>query len=116
MRKARAEAGLPEWVTPYTFRHTTASLLAHSGVGPHVAAKMLGNDPAVYLRTYAHLYPEDLRSAACALDGLRTTEGDADVNPTLHSEADLVAVGCTKCGENAGIPTDSSPESTVTGC
>jgi len=54
-----SSAGLPAWVTPYTLRHTCPSLLARQGVHPAVAADVLGHDPAVYLRTYAHLYPED---------------------------------------------------------
>jgi integrase len=60
-------AGLPAWVTPFTLRHTCASLLAQRGVPPSTAAAMLGHDPAVYLRTCAHLYPGDLRAAADAL-------------------------------------------------
>ena len=59
---ARDAAGLPKWFTTYTLRHTTASLLATSGVGVHAAAAMMSHDPAVYLRTYAHLYPQDLRT------------------------------------------------------
>ena len=42
--------GLPGWVTPYTLRHASASLLARQGVHPTVAADILGHDPAVYLR------------------------------------------------------------------
>ncbi len=66
-------AGLPPWITPYTLRHTCASLLARQGVHPTVAADVLGHDPAVYLRTYAHLYPEDRARAAAALDAARLT-------------------------------------------
>ncbi len=68
-----ASAGLPTWVTPYTLRHTCASLLARQGVHPTVAADILGHDPAVYLRTYAHLFPEDRARAAAALDAARPT-------------------------------------------
>lgn len=66
-----SSVGLPPWVTPYTLRHTCASLLARQGVHPTVAADVLGHDPAVYLRTYAHLYPEDRARAAAALDAAR---------------------------------------------
>jgi hypothetical protein len=55
----------------HTLRHTCASLLARQGVHPTVAADILGHDPAVYLRTYAHLYPEDRALAAAALDAAR---------------------------------------------
>lgn len=71
--EAVASTGLPAWVTPYTLRHTCASLLARQGVHPTVAADVLGHDPAVYLRTYAHLYPEDRARAAAALDAARAT-------------------------------------------
>lgn len=68
-----SSAGLPACVTPYTLGHTCASLLARQGVHPTVAADVLGHDPAVYLRTYAHLYPEDRARAAAALDAARPT-------------------------------------------
>ena len=64
--EARDTAELPSWVTPYTLRHTAASLLAQQGVPVTTAASLLGHDPAIYLRTYAHLYPGDLRAAADA--------------------------------------------------
>lgn len=68
---AAKAAGLPAWVTPYTLRHTCASLLAREGVGVHVAARMMGHDPAEYLRTYTHLYDGDLAGAASALGRAR---------------------------------------------
>lgn len=71
LREAVRKAGLPEWVTPYTLRHTCASQLARQGVPVHVAARFMGHDPAEYLRTYAHLYDGDLEGAAKALDGAR---------------------------------------------
>jgi integrase len=66
------QAGLPPGVTPYVLRHTAASLMAQQGVPVSTAAAALGHDPAIYLRTYAHLYPGDLRSAADAMDSART--------------------------------------------
>ena len=68
---ARKKARLPDWVTPYVLRHTAASLMAQNGVSVTTAAAVLGHDPAIYLRTYAHLYPGDLQTAAQALDGAR---------------------------------------------
>ena len=38
------------------------------------AAAIMGHDPAMFLRVYAHLYPGDLRGAAAVLDAARTTE------------------------------------------
>jgi integrase len=66
------ESGLPSNVTPYVLRHTAASLMAQQGVPVSTAAASLGHDPAIYLRTYAHLYPGDLRSAADAMDAARS--------------------------------------------
>ena len=66
------QAGLPPGVTPYVLRHTAASLMAQHGVPVSTAAAALGHDPAIYLRTYAHLYQGDLRSAADAMDATRT--------------------------------------------
>ena len=45
--------------------------MAHQGVPVSTAAASLGHDPAIYLRTYAHLYPGDLRSAGDAMDSAR---------------------------------------------
>jgi integrase len=66
------QAGLPSGVTPYVRWHTAASLRAQQGVPVSTAAAALGHDPALYLRTYAHLYPGDLRAAADAMDAVRT--------------------------------------------
>lgn len=68
-----AELRLPHWATPYVLRHTTASLLAQSGVPVTAAAASLGHDPAIFLRTYAHLYPGDLGAVADAMDMARST-------------------------------------------
>ena len=64
-------------------RHTAARLLATGHVGVHAAAAILGNDPAVYLRTYAHLYPHDLRRAAGTLDRTRAHELTLKLAATL---------------------------------
>jgi integrase len=69
---AADEIGLPKWATPYVLRHTAASLMAQRGVPVSAAAAALGHDPAIFLRTYAHLYPEDLRAVADAMDRART--------------------------------------------
>ena len=72
-----AELGLPGWATPYVLRHTAASLLAQSGVPVTAAAASLGHDPAIFLRTYAHLYPGDLAAVADAMDAARSAVVDA---------------------------------------
>ena len=68
---AAEKSGLSGSVTPYVLRHTAASLMAQQGVPVSTAAASLGHDPAIFLRTYAHLYPGDLRSAADAMDAAR---------------------------------------------
>jgi integrase len=87
---AALQAGMPEWFTPYTLRHTCASLMASQGVPVTTAAAIMGHDPAMFLRTYAHLYPGDMRGAAAVLDEARTTEisgsRGADVVQALRSE------------------------------
>jgi len=76
-QRGAEKAGLPSSSTPYVLRHTAASLMAQQGVpvstaaAAAAAAAALGHDPAIYLRTYAHLYPGDLRSAAHAMDAAR---------------------------------------------
>ena len=82
--EARDASKLPRWVTPYTLRHTAASLLAQQGVPVTTAACLLGYDPAVYLRAYIHLYPGDLRAAADALEVARQAMGRTwpDLLPT----------------------------------
>jgi hypothetical protein len=72
-----ADLDLPGWATPYVLRHTAASLLAQSGVPVTAAAASLGHDPAIFLRTYAHLYPGDLGAVADAMDAARSAVVDA---------------------------------------
>lgn len=63
-----SRAGMPVWFTPYTLRHTAASLMAQRGVSVPVAAA---------IRVYIHLYPGDLGTAAAVLDALRTETAGA---------------------------------------
>jgi integrase len=97
---AAAELKFPQWATPYVLRHTAASLLAQQGVPVSAAAASLGHDPAIFLRTYAHLYPGDLRSVANAMDDARLSHlpETADVTQLPvgdHSNSE-------SRGENAG--------------
>jgi integrase len=87
---------LPSGATPYVLRHTAASLMAQQGVPVSTAAAALGHDPAIYLRTYAHLYPGDLRSSANAMDAVRQSvrnekqDDSADTPPTNREEVGAV--------------------------
>jgi integrase len=88
---AAEQVELPPGATPYVLRHTAASLMAQQGVPVSTAAAALGHDPAVYLRTYAHLYPGDLRSAADAMDAARTSARKRKKKSSTKWEADRSA-------------------------
>lgn len=79
---AAEKIGLPATTTPYALRHTAASLMAQQGVPVSTAAAALGHDPAIFLRTYAHLYPGDLRTAADAMDSARSSVRRGSKSPT----------------------------------
>jgi hypothetical protein len=92
---AADELGLPAWATPYVLLHTAASLMAQRGVPVSAAAAALGHDPAIFLRTYAHLYPGDLRAVADAMDLARAE------TIRVHERDRSRPIGLTR-GENAG--------------
>lgn len=52
---ARKKAGLPDDFTPYSLRHTCASLMLVSGVSLPEVARQLGHSIQVCASTYAHL-------------------------------------------------------------
>jgi hypothetical protein len=109
---AAEQAGLPSGATPYVLRHTAASLMAQQGVPVSTAAAALGHDPAIYLRTYAHLYPGDLRSAADAMDVVRSAARKAKAGdppditqtrpPVSRAEATSEATSDSR-GDSAGM-------------
>ena len=56
--------------TPYTLRHTCATLLLRAGVNIKVVSERLGHkDVAMTLRAYAHCLPDDQPRAAEAIGG-----------------------------------------------
>ncbi|MBP3960952.1 site-specific integrase [Gemmata sp. G18] len=66
----RKEANL-EWVTPYTFRHTMATLLLRAGVPVKVVSERLGHeDVMTTLRTYTHVMPGDQERAAAVMESV----------------------------------------------
>lgn len=68
--RKKAGAGL-SWVTPYTFRHTCATLLIQAGVPIKVVSERLGHeDVMTTLRTYAHVMEGDQGKAAAKMDEL----------------------------------------------
>lgn len=61
-------AGL-EWATPYTLRHTAASLLLSNGCSlPTVSARLGHEKTSVTLDTYAHVMPNDQARATAILE------------------------------------------------
>lgn len=64
-------AGLPR-IRLHDLRHSASSLLAANGLPIVTAAALLGHDPMVYAKTYAHHYAEDLRKASEVLSGLNS--------------------------------------------
>jgi integrase len=54
---AKAAAGVPD-ATPYTLRHSFASLLIWEGRPITYVAAQLGHSPTMTLRTYAHVFEE----------------------------------------------------------
>lgn len=57
--------------TPYTLRHTMATLLLRSGVNLRAVSDRLGHaDVALTLRTYTHALPDDQERAAAVMGGL----------------------------------------------
>jgi len=104
---AAEKAGLPPNSTPYVLRHTAASLMAQHGVPVSTAAAALGHDPAIYLRTYAHLYPGDLRSAADAMDAVRAAarkeKPDSPANITRTGKVKKREVVPDLRGDSAGM-------------
>jgi integrase len=65
-RRLSRAAKLPK-IRLHDLRHTSATLLASSGIPATTAARLLGHDPVVYARTYVHPDQADLRLAAEAL-------------------------------------------------
>jgi len=70
-------------------------LMAQRGVPVSAAAAALGHDPAIFLRTYAHLYPGDLSAVADAMDLAR-------VETSVCTETARDRSRSLTRGENAG--------------
>ncbi len=66
--------------------------MAQQGVPVSAAAASLGHDPAIFLSTYAHLYPGDLRSVADAMDLARADAIDARSVSVRDRSRDLARV------------------------
>ncbi|HKO45153.1 MAG TPA: site-specific integrase [Pyrinomonadaceae bacterium] len=57
-RVIRDRAKLPAWITPYSLRHTCATLLLLAGENPKVVSERLGHSSVVMtLDTYSHVLP-----------------------------------------------------------
>jgi len=67
--KLLRDAGLPD-VRFHDLRHTAVTILLSHGVQPHTVAKMIGDDVALMLRTYAHVLPSQLEATASVMDSV----------------------------------------------
>jgi integrase len=68
-RAIRARAKLPAGITPYTLRHTCATLLLLAGENPKVVCERLGHSSIVMtLDTYSHVLPSMQQAATEKLE------------------------------------------------
>ena len=83
--KATAVVG----ATPYTLRHSFASLLLHEGRSVIYVARQLGNDPRVTLSTYGHVIDElDGAPRIAAEDAIRAARSGSCVTGVSEGTAD----------------------------
>jgi integrase len=66
-RPSLVRAGLDPSIRTHDLRHSVGSLLIHEGWSPVEVASVLGNSPAVVIRTYAHLLTDKPRSLSSAI-------------------------------------------------
>lgn len=89
-RNGVALAGLPASTTPYTLRHTCATILADAGVKPHVAARFMGHNPVEFLRTYAEVFEDRVTDAADAIADARGVASKASRPHVIASNSEFV--------------------------
>lgn len=87
-RRLLDAAGVTTPATPYTLRHSFASLLIHEGRSPIYAARQLGHDARLTLTTYAHVIDElEDAPSVDAEAAIRAARGES-VRATFASGAD----------------------------
>jgi hypothetical protein len=70
--------------------------MAQQGVPVSAAAAALGHDPAIFLPTYAHLYPDDLKSVAAAMETARQAATEAACEAPSVSRVDFAGTSCRR--------------------
>lgn len=91
--RARGAAKLTEKLTPHKLRHTAASLAIRAGASVLSVQRLLGHaSPTETLKTYAHLWEDEVWKAADALDRGRVhaIAGQGDAGGLVEMVADLV--------------------------
>ncbi len=111
--KAKA-AGL-SWVTPYTLRHTGASLLSMRGVPLADIAEMMGSDEATVAKHYRKFQPDYLRTASSTLESLYLPSSNSGENESAHMCAQTSREESTK-GRKLGENGDEEVEKTAENC
>lgn len=73
LRRCARRAGLPDWVTPHTLRHSMATNAAHAGVDPATIQRMGGWKTRAMVERYTHAAP--LQAGMDALEQRLTRQG-----------------------------------------
>jgi integrase len=89
----------------HDLRHTFASWSVQRGASLHEVKDLLGHHSLAMVLRYAHLAPENLRSAVSRLDGVLT--------PSVESQHNGSTSGVTR--DDEGAPVTRNPSSSLVG-
>lgn len=75
----RDKAGVPDYVTPHTFRHTVATRLLEQGVAEEHRAALLGHGKKTITQRYSHATMGALRAAVAQLEATMYGDTNGDI-------------------------------------